>query len=209
MALEGSFPQREYSVAWDADAANQLVVDLFRENNAPDFTMFYVDYSQEPIGELGQAADVVGRQQMLEMVGGNPDRLWPVLCSLDMRTADKAFREWWNSPFRTRGAHFNEESMFGVVAEAMWDMGIKAPDDLFVVVSTSCESSFNAPGEIIVIPGDVERYVRAGWELLRELITTGQAKEPVVRLKPGQIVMRHPKDKTGATSRLFEGGECV
>ncbi len=190
VALEGSFPQRQYSVTWDADASNQMIVDIFSENDAADFTIFAVDYSQEPIGELGQTADAAGRKQMLGMVDGNPDRIWPVLCSMDMRTADRAFREWWNSGYRTRGLYVNEETMFKVISETMREMGIKAPDDLFVVVSTSCETEFDAPGEIVVVAGEVERYVQAGWDLLRELITLGQARQPVVQLEPNRTAAR-------------------
>lgn len=198
VALEGSFPQRDYSVTWDADAANAIVCDIFRDNGVPDFTIFHVDYSQEAIGELGQTADANARRQMLEMVDFRQERMVPVTCSMDMGTADEAFRQWWGSPGRTRGAYFSEETMFKVVAEAMRDMGIRAPDDLFVVVNAFSDSRFDVPGEITIIPGDVERYVRAGWELLRELITTGRAKEPVVRLKPQPRAIRQ---RTGNAQR--------
>jgi hypothetical protein len=135
-------------------------------------------------------------QQTRALVDGREDRLCPVLCSLDMRTADAAFREWWHGPNRSRGAYFTDETTFKVAAETMRQMGIGLPDDLFVVANMFCDTVFDAPGEIVVIPGDVERFVRAGWELLRELITTGQAKEPIVRLKPGHTAVRYPNAET-------------
>jgi DNA-binding LacI/PurR family transcriptional regulator len=123
----------------------------------------------------------------LEAVGGQQERLLPVPWSHDFARAYDVFKDWWQSPARSKAIFFEDECLFAAASRAILELSISVPDELGIISSRSINRPLQFPVPINSIFLDLQKMQQMAWNTLLNLIDGKEIEQRIQYISPELI----------------------
>lgn len=173
-----------YSIVLDYSSMIAIATEELKSHGYDDFAIMYA----EPMESEKEAHHQIRLDKLRhQAVGGDESRLIPVPFSWEWRNACQVFKDYWQSPNRSRAIFFADDAICDIASRAFGELGVKIPDDLAVITHANVGSHFYTSSPLTRVQFDPDELVTNAWEMLNSIIEGKAIEEPHKYIKPKLI----------------------
>ncbi len=149
----------------DSKSTIRTGLEAFDRAGIRDFAVFFISSGAE--GDSGNA-DFFRRQLEERGIATDEKHLIDLPWSWDRREAYDEFLRWWELPGRPSAVFFAEDNICKEALHAIWELGIKIPQQLSIVTQSSGEK-FHSPAELTMTAYDTGAIAGTLFDTLEQM----------------------------------------
>lgn len=179
-------------------------LEAMQWNGIRDYAIFYIHFSK---GERNLNREFFS--SLLEERGITPDEkhLVELPWSWDRHEAYEEFIRWWNLPGRPEAVFFTEDNICKEALHAIWELGIRIPQDLSVITHSNSEK-FHSPATLTLVEFKPDKIAGILFQAMEQLLS-GTVPEFPILIEPVLIPGSSLIQPTGISSQSPRNGIAV